>query len=292
MKSRLTVLSSLIALALVIFAGSGWAWWHYIQSEPTKVFERMLETSMSTPSVTKTVTQKENDQKLEQIIQLSASPAAQVHSRNVLDQGQAVITTESIGNKANDFIRYENIQTDQKNSAGSSFDFSSVLSVWGKSGQDAETSGEAQLFNQTILGVVPMANLAATERHKLLDQIMKDGVYQVDYSKVRRAIKNGRPVYTYDVSVQPVAYITMLKSFAGALGLPQLEDVDPQQYANTPPLSFSFEIDVWSAQLAKVDYTDTGRSETYTAYGARTLIAEPENVVTLEELQSRLQSIQ
>jgi hypothetical protein len=210
----------------------------------------------------------------------------------VLDQGQAVITTESIGTLQNDFVRYLDIKTDQKNSSGSSFDFSNVLSVWGKSGDNKEAGEEAQLFSQTVLGVVPIANLPLSARQELLRQIQNDKVYTVDYGTVKRAKSNGRPVYTYDVTVEPVAYINMLKTFAHSLGLTQLDQVDSSQYANTPALKFSFEVDVWSAQLTKVTYIESNRTETYSAYGARALVNQPKDTITLEELQTRLQSIQ
>jgi hypothetical protein len=292
MKSKFSTLTSLVLAALVIFGFSGWAWWHYVQSKPTKVFDRMLSTLLTAQSVTKTISQEENGQKLEQTIQLTLQPKAQVHSENVLDQGQAVITTESIGTLQNDFVRYLDIKTDQKNSSGSSFDFSNVLTVWGKSGDNKEAGEEAQLFNQTVLGVVPVANLPLGARQELLRQIRTDKVYTVNYGSVKRSNSNGRPVYTYDVTVEPVAYINMLKTFAHSLGLSQLDQVDASQYTNTPALKFSFDVDVWSAQLTKVTYTGSNRTETYSAYGARAVVNQPKDTITLEELQTRLQSIQ
>lgn len=263
-----------------------------MQSKPTKVFDRMLAAMLTTPSVTKKITQEDNGQKLDQTVQLTTQPTAQVHSENVLNQGQAVITTESIGTPRNDFVRYTDIKTEQKNAAGSSFDFSRVLTTWGKSGNNPETGESAQLFNQTLLGVVPIGNLAPDSRKKLVEQIRTDKVYVVDYNNVKRANVGGRPVYTFDVAMQPVAYINMLKSFARALGLTHLDQVDASQYENTPELKFTFEVDVWSAQLKKVVYTDSGRSEDYSAYGARVLIDEPGDTITLEELQTRLQQVE
>src|SRR5690606_1204249 len=135
---------------------------------------------------------------------------------------------------------YQEISTEQKNSSGSSFDFSNVLGVWGRTGEGSGTGEQAQLFNQTVLGVVPTANLPLNERQKLIEQIHNENVYTVDYGSVKHT-KNGiRPQYTYSVTVAPVAYINMLKNFAASLGLDELEQVDPQQYANTPPLKFSF----------------------------------------------------
>lgn len=288
-KSSVTVY--LVGLTVVVFLVSGWGWWHFVQSKPSNVFDRMLATMLATSSVTKTITQEENGQKLDQKIQLTTQPKAQVHSENVLNQGQAVITTESIGTVRNDFVRYTDIQTEQKNSSGSSFDFSSVLASWGKSGNSEETE-QAQLFNQTLLGVVPTGNLPSGARKQLIEQIQKDKVYAVDYSTVKRANVGGRPVYTFDVAMQPVAYINMLKTFARSLGLTHLDQVDASQYENTPELKFSFEVDVWSAQLKKVTYTDSGRSEVYTAYGARVLVDEPGDTITLEELQTRLQQVE
>lgn len=289
-KSKYTLVTVLVLVAVVILGSAGAAWKYHKISQPTVVFDRMLETMLTTSSVTKRISQEEGGQKLDQIVQLTTSPQGQVHSQNILDQGAATITTESIGTPNKDYIRYKAIATDQKNAAGKAFDFTNVLSFWGQSGGDQESS--AQLYNQTLLGAVPVARLQPDARQKLINQIRNDGVYNVDYANVKRSKTNGRPTHSYQVTVKPVPYINMLKTFVSLIGSDQLQDVDANLYTDTEELVFSFDIDVWSGQLTKVSYVGTSRVETYSAYGAFVLVEEPAEAIGLDELQSRLESIQ
>ena len=265
-----------------------------VYSSPTNVFNRMLANSLASPAVSKVVKQNDDSQNLNQKSALVTEPEQIVHAISVLGQtsdADTSITTESIGTPSVDYVRYTDIQTSQKNSTGGAFDFSSVTGIWGKAADSDPNSGGAQLFNQTVLGVVPVANVRQPLRKALLDQIKTDGVYKVDAGSVKRQILNGRPVYTYQVEIVPVAYVTMLKNFARAIGLTQLEQVDPTQYKGSPPLKFTFDVDVWSGQLIKVSYDGSDRTESYSGYGARTQVDIPTEHIGVDELQMRLQLI-
>lgn len=280
-------------IAIFVFSVTGW--WIYIYNKPSAVFDRMLDTVLSSPSVTKTIIQDQEGQKLKQIVQLTSQPSQQVHSTNVLDQGQdsAVITTESFSTRSNDFVRYSDIKTEQKNTSGNDFDFSSVLGVWGKSGNNPQTGEQAQLFDQTMLGVVPVGNLPRFERRALVEQIKRDNVYKVDYSKkIDKKFTNGRFEYEYTVSLQPVAYINMLKKFSGHFSISTLDNIDPEQYANTEALDFKFSVDILSGQLTKITYAGGTRTEEFGSYGARVVIPEPTESISIEELQSNLEKLQ
>jgi hypothetical protein len=250
----------------------------------------MLANHLSSVSVGKTVSESGDAQQLEQKVQLTSSPVARVHSSSILKQGttgDTAVTTESISSATADFVRYIDIKTSQKSQNGGAFDFSSVLGLWGKSGED----GSAQLFNQTALGVVPSANLAASQRKELMNIIKETGAYKINPKNVKRTNVAGRPTYSYQVSVSPVGYVTVLKAFARDIGLKQLEAIEPSDYAGGQPLSFTFDVDVWSGQLLKIAYEDSPRSETYGGYGSRTLVALPNDAVEVGELQTRLQQI-
>lgn len=285
----------IFVLGIIILVGAFGAWWRLVYSNPTRVFDRMLSAHLSTPSITKTISESDDTQKLSQQTQLTISPTARVHSTNVLRQvadASTVVTTESIAAPTVDYVRYVDIKTGQKNSAGKPFDFSSVLGKWGKAEQSDAQSGGAQLFNQTALGVVPAADLPQAQREDLMKLIKDTKVYQTDMKKVKRTIQNGRPVYSYDVTVKPVAYVTVLKAFARDIGLKQLESIDASQYAASSDLAFTFDIDVWSGQLNKISYSDSQRSESYSSYGARLQIQLPSTSLTISGLQSRLQQVQ
>ncbi|MES2971555.1 MAG: hypothetical protein V4702_04495 [Patescibacteria group bacterium] len=292
--SKPALVKLLFISGIVILIFSSLSYWHIVYNSPGKVFSRMLKTSLSTVSVTKVISQADESQNLRQAVVLRSQPKPLIRSISVLAQGangDTKVTTESISTPLIDFVRYNDIQTNQKNEAGSAFDFKDVVGVWGKT-DDSDTSGNgAQLFNQTLLGVVPFANINKAQRDQLLNQINKNGVYEIDTSKVKRQYVNARPIYTYEVTVRPVAYVTMLKAFAQANGLTQLDQVNPDQYTESSPLTFTFEVDILSSQLTKIIYSQGQRTETYGSYGARVAINPPESSIPVGELQTRLQKI-
>ena len=284
----------IIIIALLLLAASLTTWWRLVHNNPTNVFKRMLATSLATPAVSKRIHQVDDSQVLDQVSALTAAPQQAVRSLSVLQQTgevQTSITTESIGTPTTDFVRYTDIHTTQTNAGGKAFDFNSVLGLWGKSDPANPSSGDPQLFNQTVLGVVPLANVPQPQRTQLLRQINDDKVYQLG-ADVKRQLVHGRPVYSYDVSVEPMAYVAMLKAFARSLGITQLEQVDPAQYADSEPLKFTFDIDVWSGQLTRVAYVGSERTETYGGYGARLQVEQPASSIGIDELQARLQQLQ
>lgn len=285
----------MIVAGVLLLGASGAAYWQYIYTNPTRVFDRMLASSLASSSVTKAVSQADDSQKLDQVSTLMTLPKQQVHAVSVLAQGGAGdktnITTESIGTPVTEFVRYSEIKTGQKSADGKPFNFSKVLGIWGKSDQKDPSGEGVQLFNQTLLGAVPIANLPQPTRVKLLNQIRESGVYKIDGSAVKKQMIDGRQVYTYDVVIAPVAYVSMLKSFAAALGLKQLEQVDPNQYAKSAPLKLGMSVDVWSGQLTRVLYKDSSRKEVLTSYGTRVPVELPTSSIPVADLQSRLQQI-
>jgi len=293
-SSKIPSVSVIFITASIILAIAIGAWFRLVYTRPAATFNRMLNTMLSTTGVSKKITQTQDGQQISQDVQLTAQPVARVHSLSVLKQGDGgtVITTENVGTLTADYVRYADIKTSQKTADGKAFDFKTVLGIWGKADAKDPESGGAQLFNQTVLGVVPVGNLNAAARQKLMNQIVKDKVYSVDYASVARNRVAGRPQYSYDVTVQPVAYVGMLKSYAREIGIKELESVDPAQYKETPPLKFNFIVDVWSGQLQTINYIDSERSETYSSYGARLRIETPVAQTTVQDIQTRLQKLQ
>jgi len=287
-RHQMAAVITLFACLVMLF--SVWSWWHYVYSNPKRVFERMLSSSLSTPSVTK-LTSEQGDQNLTQTTQLTVNPNPSVHSQSILEQPDSRVVTESIAFPDREYIRYTDIQTTQQSTAGGSYDFSEILGVWGASTEANTLTGGAQLFDQTVLGVVPLARLSPDHKAELLNQVTQESVYNVDYNNVEREIIDGRPVYTYTVGLKPRAYVNMLKTFSRMIGTDELAEVDPTNYPESPLLEVTFSIDVWSSQLRAVNYTDSQRTEVFTSHGAFSRVIEPTESISLQELQSKLQAI-
>ncbi len=295
-RSQSTAIKLIIVCSVLLLGVSGWTYYSQVYTQPTKVFERMLSTSFSTPGVTTTSTEGDSSQQLVEITQLVTSPKPLIHvgSSLISDGGETVVNTETIDTPKDYFIKYSGIKTSQKTADGKDFNFSKVINIWGKTDAIDPASEGAQLFNRTILHIVPTANLNPIQRKELINKILKDKVYTVDYSKVKRQTIAGRPVYSYDVSLQPAPYLTMLKTFAKDIGFKfaQLEQANPEKFKDQPPQTFTFDVDVWSGELTKIVFTkESSRSEVYGAYGARTRIEPPAQSISVEELRSRLEQI-
>lgn len=290
-SSGLASVRNITLLGFVLLGLSGFAYWKYICSDPVVVFERMLSTSLSTPSMTKIITQNDEGQDLKQVVNLQTSPGQFARTNSELNQKESstIISTETIGTPAADFVRYTGIKTNQKSATGKDLDFNKIINLWGKTDK---SNGEVQLFNQTVLGVIPIANIRQPLRGQLIDKIEQESVYSFDRKVVKKTYVNGRLIYSYEVSIKPVAYVSMLKLVARDMGIKELEAIDPSQYANSAPIVFGIEVDVWSSQLTKITFKDSKRSERYVSFGARSTVITPNNTVPVEELQNRLQQVQ
>jgi hypothetical protein len=283
-----------VATAVVLFALSSWAWWHFVRSNPERTFYSSLENSLSTRGFSRHVEQSAGAQKLDQRVQLNLTGNHLAHAAtDITQEGEvnATVKTETISTPSEEYVRYTEISTDEKNKKGETIDFANLLNIWGKSQTD-QSQSTGELYGESILGVVPVGNLNAQARQALMNNIRENKVYEFDEGAVERTIENGRPVYVYDVSVAPEQYVSMLKDFASAIGMTALEGVDPASYKDTQPLKFTVKVDVWSQNFVGIEYSTGARVETLGSYGLTQQVDLPKETIPVEELQSKLQEVQ
>jgi len=281
-------------VVLLVVAGLGInAWYSAIYSDPRRVFNAMIENSLTTTAVTKQIRQGDDSQSLNQTTHLQVGDEHIVRGVTFLSQkglASAEVVTESIGTPTTDYVRYKSIETDQKGAEGNELDFSEVIGVWGESPGAGQTTGE--LYNETTLGVIPFGNVHNSEQRDRLMRVVSDrDVYKVEYANVVKTSQNGRPVYEYTVKVLPEDYVTYLKAYASAVGLTHLQNVNPQQYANAEPIEFKVQVDVLTRRLAGITYNN-GRQEQYISYGGYVPVNKPAQTISVDELQDRIQSVQ
>ncbi|MEK7603058.1 MAG: hypothetical protein AAB459_02320 [Patescibacteria group bacterium] len=287
----------LILVGTILLLAAIWGWWHYIYSHPNRVFWGAVDNSMKTHSVLRSFSQSERNQSLDQTMQLQTAPNQLTLGNSVLKQGtgedEITVRTDLIGNPFNDFIRYSAIETSQKGVNGNALDFSKAVGEWGKTESEDPKSTNGQLYNQATLAVIPFGAINAAQRAKLVSIMQSTKAYEFQISEVSRKLVNGRPNYTFKVVLKPEGYITLLKEYAGMVGLTQLANVDPNDYARRQSISFSVSVDVWSRQITEFAPADGGRVEKFTAYNALPLKTQiPDKTIPMSELQSRVQSVQ
>lgn len=284
--------SALLLLAAVLF-------WNVTSVNPKRVFNEMLAQSLTVRGVSSQVIGSAQGTKLQQTVQYSVGSGNVAHGITILTQGKTIIKTELVGNSTQTYTRYVNINTDQKTHSGAALDARNVLGVWA-TGQTSDTSANSSpLLSQAALGFgspvgsIPVAigNLTPVQRQVLLRQIAGSQVYQTDFTKVTKTRKDGHLLYSYNVKIQPIPYLNMLKRFAQDVNMHDLDELDANNYAGTNALALTLTIDARSRQLVEVSST-SGYKLTYSGYGIPTLATMPTHPISSAELQKRLGNIE
>lgn len=254
-----------------------------------------VENNFRTRSSVRSITQDTQPQTVEQTVALEVSPSATAFSRTrISTEGGSTgttVKTDTISSKNEEFVRYAEITTDQKNSKGEQLNFDHVLNIWGRTGSD-QTSQPGQVYGEAVLGVILTGNFSASARKQLMEIVVNEKVYVFDEKTLSRTTVNGRPVYGYDVKVAPTAYIKLLQKYGQLAGMAQLQQLDPAQYANAEPLTFRLSVDVWSQRLTAIEYTGGARKEAVSSFGVTRDFEKPKEYITVEELQTKLQQAQ
>lgn len=292
--SRRQVTCSLIIAGLILFIVFGWVWWANVYRNPERAFWGMLNNSLASSGVSSRLMDSQNGQKLDVYTQLELGQQNLARSETTLTQNGNVIKTESIGTLATDYTRYISFKTSSKNSKGQPLNFSSVIGVWSKS--PAKVSGTTpdalqHLFGQSLLGVVPIANLTSDKRSALLTQIRTSNVYVPDFSSVKTQTIEGQLAYIYNVAVEPVAYAAMIQQFAHDEDIGNLSELAPAQYQGASALQVKLAVGMNSRQLLRISYSGSARRQTYSGYGEQPIISIPAKTISTSALQQRLAKI-
>lgn len=287
--SQKQFLRSMIYLAIVIFAVSGWVWWHQIRNNPRNVFFGSIENSLRTNSITRQAEYNDSDQ----MMRISISPELRTRTINTqtnnTKDGKIVVQTEAINTSEAEYVRWTKIDTDQTNKKGEKLNFNHLINVWGKN--EADPSNQfSQLQMSLLSGIVPNGRFNIHERQALMKVVRDENVYKFDNAKMIRKIELGRPVYEYEVEVNPQAFYKFIKKYGEIANLPQLKDIDPSQFKDIPSEIFKVKVDVWSRHITGIA-DSTGNAENISGYGEITFIDPPKKSIPLNELQSKLQSI-
>lgn len=285
----------IIIFAVIILGVSTFLWWHYVESNPKRVFTAMLNNALQVQSGTiKIVQPPVSGQTLDQTVQFSVTGQHLVYAYKTLSQLGSTVHLETIGTPSDEFDRYTNIQTSQLSASGKPLNFNNILGQWAENGSPTSQIYNNFYFSLTALDVVPFGNFSYAQRAKLL-KLMQSS-YSVDYSDngLGRQIINGRPTYSYNVQVVPKEYVTMLKQYATLTGINQLESIKPSDYSNKTSLTVRLVVDVWSRQLISIAYPSNGNVKYFSQFGQqRTPIPFPPTPrISITELERRLNSIQ
>lgn len=280
---------SILVVILLIFLI--WLWWARVYTSKSNVFNAMLSNSLSTYGVTKTVSQDDENGKLTQISQAQFGAQNVVEIKTDITQpaenGDVKVTTQTLATPTEDLVRYSSI--DMPASEGKQkIDFTPLFADWGKT--DKAEGGGAP-FSEAIFGIVPFGNLPTTQRNQLLSIMHGKNVYKTDYSKTEVKNEAGRTVYVYKVDVNLQGYAELLKAYDAMLGLKQMEQLNPEDYASSDPIKATMTVDKLSRNLVKITYDNDGREEALGGYGIHKSIDIPTESISRQELETKLQEL-
>ncbi|HSX33701.1 MAG TPA: hypothetical protein VLF91_05200 [Candidatus Saccharimonadales bacterium] len=294
------VLPAFIIIVVLIVAGA--AQWRKAAADPQAVFWGMVNQSLATSSVTVQAAQQNSATSVSQVVQYATGVNPISHSVTTLAQSNARVVDEMIGTPTADYTRYVSVETNALTPSGKQLDFSKVLGVWAKSNAGTGLPGNdgSVQFAQSVLGTglplggvaIPIANLPTAQRSKLVNNIRSANVYQVNFGTIKKTSERGRQLYTYDVTIQPILYATMMKTFAQAVGIHDLDQLDPNTFSGQDKLQLQLTVDVGARHLVTAAIPAGHITQQYGSYDAAVTTTLPAHTVTGAELQNRLTHIQ
>lgn len=283
---------SIIGGALLLIIISSSIWMRQVYYSPERVFNAMLENNLSTNSVTRTRSQKDQSGKKEEIEQVSFVPVAAVRSLQTIEQNSAAgknkVITESIGTATTDYSQFVSIDVSEKDANGKKLNYASVEKQWGKSDSKEQP---AQLFRSAVLSPIPFADLDQSARTKIVTLMKESKAYDVQYARVKSVKVDGVDALAYPVKINSEKYIGVLKELAKYLGISDTSDLNPEDFKDRPPIEVTITVGKLSRQIIEVAYGAT-QKETYSAYGMAQPISLPTTKLSLNDLRQKAESIQ
>ena len=270
--------------------GAGILWWTSVYNRPSaeQLFWGMLNQSLKTQSVTiESDQQKDNGVLMHTVLRYQLGGTNRAQSLVTYTQGATEVRDESLSTPTADYVQYVSIKTDSTGKDGKPLDFSRVLHVWAK--QD----GEAQGFSQALFdNIVLHADLTPGQRNQLLNQMRTENVYELVGKPTKRTnAQTGRLEYVYNVKVQGIPYMHLVKVFAQQVGMHTYDNMDPNLYSGQRSFTATLVVDVRSRHLVSVE--DNGQAvQSYSGFGIPVTVPIPSHPIPQTELQKRFGSLE
>jgi hypothetical protein len=283
----------IVVTAAVLLVAAGWLGVRW-QHNPNRAFWDMLANNLATPGVTRVLQQTSQGLSVSQYTQLNFGAHPTAHALTVFTQNGGTIATEEISDATHDFVRYQKIITPRKTAAGKPLDVSGVVGKWARldPGGSFGSTVSSGLFDQSLFGILPIANLDSTNRVRLLDYMHTTDVFSYDADKVKTAAVDGHRVYEYQVSIKPAPYVALMQHFGKLVGAKEYDTLDPNDYGSAAAIAVMVAVDTTTHQLVELEQTATGQLERYQAFGAITPVALPHATLTTSELERRITTLQ
>lgn len=280
---------------VLLLVMAAWFWCFKLSVDPKRVFWSTFSHGLAVNGITIQGEQTTNGTSAKQTIQYSFGARNIAHGTTELKQGTTTVTTETLGLQNVDYVRYLGIKTDQKKADGSKIDPSKVLNVWAK-GQE----GQGQFFSQAVFGTslplggigFPIGQVSPEQRQQLVKEAQSNAVYTINFKTVKKQRVHGRLLYTYEASIEPPAYVALLKHFATDLNLHTFDTLNPSDYKGQPAFKVTITVDARAREVRSIAAVGNDAHETYSSYGIPVSLDVPAQTIDTAELQKRLSNLQ
>jgi hypothetical protein len=277
------VIGGIAVLAILIVAFFGIA---QSNDSARNVFWGAVNNSMAATALTISTTASTSGTTENILNQIDFGQHPSTLTLTTLSNGTAKAKTETLTTPKAEYVRYDSIH---KVIHGKSVNFSHVIGVWAKT-TSFTGSVIPPTFPQVLLDQLlplPMGNLTPGERTDFLQQMQDAQIYTVNFSSAKKTTYQGRAAYVYAVSIQPVLYLQLIKSYAPDVDMRQDDQLNPNSYGGESNVSATWTIDAKAKELVKVDY-GSGHTQTYGGWNVPITTPTPTHTVSASELQHRL----
>ena len=282
-----------VLAAIVIWIVGGSLWYTKVYMDKERRFWTAIENGLRTTSVTKEVSSTSASASQTQLSRMRLGPQAVVEGKTIVSQkgsdNTSTVITSNLVTPTEGFIRYDKIETSEKNSSGNAFDFSQVIGQWAsQDGAEQEDGAHAQAFAESFIQLIPIGNLDTKARKEVMKALKDQKAYELDLKNVEEDKDAHLTMYT--VTLNTRNYVGILQDIFRRQGLAELSALDPQQYDAAGQITLKIGIDSGNT-VRRVGFSEE-EYESYSGYGLTNEVALPKDTITYTELQTRLQAAQ
>ena len=278
-----------LIFAVVILLATFWVWYTRLYLTNERRFWNAIETSMSVPSVVRTLEQGGSGNQVIQQYRFHYAPQQVIENKVQFTQKSATVdtsvVTEGIIFPDDQYLRYVAFENNSP-SGESVSDIDELLGQWAR--QEAPDPEEARLnYLSEYVTLVVFGNFPANIRSEIMQELQDGNVYSVDYENAIEDTVNGDEVLRYATTVNLRAFAETLNGAFIRAGYGDFPPLNPENYREGSTLNSSIVVKKRDNTIVGVNFGN--RQETYSNYGVVKNIEVPDASLTIEELQSRVQ---
>lgn len=293
---KLTTIMLVISIAIGLV--TSWFWYERVFLDEERRFWNAISTSMSTPSVVRTLTQGGSGNQVVQDYRFHYSPQQVIENKveftNKSSTEDVSIETEGRVYPQEQYLRYTKFNNVDSNGEQVS-NIDNLINSWAyQEGQGQGSSEEDNriAFLSEYVTLAIFGNYGSSYRAETLAQMRDNNMYGSQLANAEEQTidindNTTEEVLVYQVSVELKQYATLLnKSFEQA-GYGSFPPLDPENYQDGQTVNGQIFVSKDNGTIVGIDFG--GRQERYSNYGVVKNIEKPGYSRTVEELQEAVQ---